>query len=394
MKSLQWLAGVILVSLSTTSWAFFGLFTSYSDEEKVKDLSQATRWMIENGPYLYVTEGDDVLKKKLKENISEKLRNNIKLKLVVNAQDNKREFMGGGIFGLFIENNERVYEGYAKVIYRTEIHGELYEFWNSIVIYEIKKFKVQDKRKYKTPAMSFFVVRVNKRMEKREILHESNRFFEKFEIVPGIMFKLPMEQKKLLDALQPDNERRRQYFIGSSLENVRSKLVNGKYQYVKVDVEEERLEERKRKLKLMEGVAGYFPVYGIQAYKESGKQGILDQLSKIKKLNVEPEFTYNKSLLKQGEGQVFTVKAEGVSAAVHLIKRTEVDGVRYEYWLFNSKEVNEKEPLQRLRFAIIKVDANSEQRELLKDGEQPYTGYTTESGTELTFPTVDKALLE
>ena len=142
----------------------------------------------------------------------------------------------------------------------------------------------------------------------------------------------------------------------------------------------------------MEGVAGYFPVDSIHIYKQFGRAGVLDELDKIE-FKVTPEFTFNEDALDNGQGKVFIVEGKGTIYSVYLLNRIEKDGSTYEYWLLNGKEKDVEKPFKRLRYVIVKVDTETEKREGLKHDAQPYPSYTTEAGTVIELPPVDKTLL-
>ncbi len=396
MKKLQILMGVILITLSTTSWAFFGLFSSYSDEEKVKDLSQATRWMIENGADTYTRDGEAALKERLKENISDKLRDCIEFDLRVNVIGDKSRISGGGVFGLIVDSRSDRFEGSAGVKYRTEINGELYEFWNSRVSHRIKKYDVEDDRRFNTPFMSFLLVKIIRGSEKRMILHESDRFFEQFEVEPGYVLKLPLDERALLETLQPENENRRRFFVGSPLENVRWKEVNGKYQYVKVDLAQEKLKERQTKMKRMRSLAWALPMEGISIYEKYGLRYLKDGIEKsgVESAVVE-SIKINPSAYKKGMGKAFSFEGDGVTFGVYLVSRQDVDGSFYEYWFLDGIETDLDTPIKRVVYFVAKVDPNTGIRDSLhKSEEAPIASYTTQSGTVIEFPSVDKGALE
>jgi hypothetical protein len=388
MKKLQILLGVILITLSTTSWAFLGLFSSYSDEEKVKDLSQAMRWMIESGVDIYATEGEAALKKHLKTNISEKLRDNIDLDLIVNVFDNKREILGGGVFGVFTQGRSGLFESSAKVVYRKEINGEYHEFWEARVKNQTENYKILD--------FKFLVVKVIKGTEKRLILHESDRFFDEFEVTAGHVLELPIDERALLDVLQPGVKDRRPYFIGTSLENVRLNEVNGKYQYVKVDLAQEKLKERQTKMKRMRSLAWVLPIEGISIYEKYGLRYLKDGIEKsgVESAVVE-SIKINPSAYKKGMGKAFSFEGDGVTFGVYLVSRQDVDGSLYEYWFLDGIETDLDTPIKRVVYFVAKVDPDTGIRDSLhKSEEAPIASYTTKSGTVIEFPPVDKGALE
>jgi hypothetical protein len=388
MKKLQILMGVILITLSTTSWAFLGLFSSYSDEEKVKDLSQAMRWMIESGVDIYATEGEAALKKHLKTNISEKLRDNIDLDLIVNVFDNKREILGGGVFGVFTQGRSGLFESSAKVVYRKEINGEYHEFWEARVKNQTENYKILD--------FKFLVVKVIKGTEKRLILHESDRFFDEFEVTAGHVLELPLDERALLDVLQPGVKDRRPYFIGTSLENVRLNEVNGKYQYVKVELAQEKLKERQTKMKRMRSLAWALPIEGISIYEKYGLRYLKDGIEKsgVESAVVE-SIKINPSAYKKGMGKAFSFEGDGVTFGVYLVSRQDVDGSLYEYWFLDGIETDLDTPIKRVVYFVAKVDPDTGIRDSLhKSEEAPIASYTTQSGTVIEFPPVDKGALE
>lgn len=240
------------------------------------------------------------------------------------------------------------------------------------------------------------MVKVIKGTEKRLILHESDRFFDEFEVTAGHVLELPIDERPLLDVLQPGVKDRRPYFIGTSLENVRLNEVNGKYQYVKVDLAQEKLKERQTKMKRMRSLAWALPIEGISIYEKYGLRYLKDGIEKsgVESAVVE-SIKINPSAYKKGMGKAFSFEGDGVTFGVYLVSRQDVDGSLYEYWFLDGIETDLDTPIKRVVYFVAKVDPDTGIRDSLhKSEEAPIASYTTQSGTVIEFPSVDKGALE
>jgi hypothetical protein len=383
MKKWQFLIGVMLTVVSTSTWAWFGWFSNYTDEAKVRDLMQATYWLIESGVDIYATAGKEVAEQRLLENISPELRQDVDLNLLVNAIDNHREFIGGGVSQYSVEGVAGLFEGSAGVEYRAEIDGNIYEFWTAKVKNKTKEYQIMD--------LSFLMVKVVNGTEKRVILHQSNHFFEKFEVAPGRMLRLPLDNKEMLRTLNVTDERYWPYYEGTYLENIRIEEVNGKWQYVKVDLELEKLEKREKQLIDIGAVAGYLVIEGLKDYEKARKRGI-DR--KIKEFDLVQDVEIKMDSQKEDIGRVLSIKGQGLICDVYLLYQNSIDGSKYQYWGVRVYERGIVNPMEISGYMLTSTDRSSTARNLLLKSLEPITTYITQLVTVIEFPSVDKALLD
>ena len=81
-------------------------------------------------------------------------------------------------------------------LYRETLPGGIYEFW--LVRVDLKHHKTSD-----TERSMFYVTRAGEVRGQREILHESDRFIERYEVAPGAYFDFPVDDMEVLWKMEP-----------------------------------------------------------------------------------------------------------------------------------------------------------------------------------------------
>ena len=180
-----WLAVMLAVAAAGYADAWDEAY--YERERKsINDTIVATKWVIEDGIATYYREGGEAGGEKgFKDIVFERWKG----------------YVGSGPRGLPEVDSEQhlawflVSAFYSEYhifnLYRETLPGGIYEFWLVRVVLE--HHKTSD-----TERSIFYVTRADEVRGQREILHESDRFIERYEVAPGTVFVFPVDDMEVL----------------------------------------------------------------------------------------------------------------------------------------------------------------------------------------------------
>ncbi|MDE0156816.1 MAG: hypothetical protein OXS28_14620 [Gammaproteobacteria bacterium] len=183
-----WLA--VMLAVSAAGHAALWDEAYYEREKKsINDAMDATKWVIENGITIYYREGGEAGGEDgFKDVFSE--RWSYKEYYVSSA--------GGGMPEVDSERHlarfkVSAFNSVYRIInlYRETLPGGIYEFWLVLVIRTHHKSS-------DTNRSMFYVTRADEVRGQREILHESDRFIERYEVAPGTYFDFPVDDMEVL----------------------------------------------------------------------------------------------------------------------------------------------------------------------------------------------------
>ena len=180
----------VMLAVSAAGHAALWDEAYYEREKKsINDAMDATKCVIENGITIYYREGgeaggEDGFKDVFSERWSFK-------EYYVHSR-------GGGMPEVDSERHLARCEGAAfnsvyriYDLYRETLPGGIYEFWLVLVIRTHHKSS-------DTNRSIFYVTRADEVHGQRVMLHESDRFIERYEVAPGTYFDFPVDEVEVL----------------------------------------------------------------------------------------------------------------------------------------------------------------------------------------------------
>lgn len=370
---------MLMFPLKAVSFSFF-------DSDQTRNaLTAASIWSIENAIDIHSKLGKDVAKARLMSTLPSDIQERAKPKLSMLSFYWSPEQMSGGWFSVV---SLPEYVTVAHLIYRAELDGEIYEYWR---IETNEKSLIGEDYLY----LNFALSKKDNNSEKRQVLHYEDHFFVNYELAPGKVFQFPIEEARLISALETNRPKHRKYFQGTALENIKTKLINGDLTIVEYNFEDQerkrQLRSARKEVKRLDSLAWWLPKEGMPLYREEGTAGLSKQLEKA---YLETDIEVNESAWKSGVGKVFTLEVENKNTHydVYLISRIKKDGETYEYWLLDGRAIDKSLDIHYRSYVFAKVAAETEERKHLEKSANPITSYTTKSGSVINLPDVDSIL--
>ena len=153
---------------------------AFLDRRAVNWIKAATVWVIEDGIHTYYEEGREGVKKKL----NDKYQYGVWL-----YGSDVPIIESDGYLAMFRLGTRGV--SYQLVdLYRETLPGGIYEFW----LVKVSR----DHTSSDTARSMFYVTRADEVRGRREIVHKSDRFIERYEVAPGAVFVFPVDDLEVL----------------------------------------------------------------------------------------------------------------------------------------------------------------------------------------------------
>jgi len=357
-----------------------------------EELLKSAVWTIGQGIHITKTQGENKAQKQLINILPASLSGSSNPRVVLTDYDligesdswNPETLDGGRVYIFGVGK----YSVSITLLYREDKDGMIFEYWR---VQTTENASVGDDSYH----YAFVLAVKDKQSEMREVLHYKQQFFDSYEIEPGRLYRLPLDNAKLVDRIEGNNSAIRTYFVGTPLENIESVYEEGKYKIVSYNHEERQRENAlyraRKEVKRLDSLAWWLPREGMPIYREKGARGLSKQLEKA---YLDTDIEVDESAWKNGQGKVFTLEVEDKNTHydVYLISRIEKEGEIYEYWLLDGRSLDKSLNIQHRLYVVAKVEAATEKRLHLEKSEKPITSYTIKSGSVIDLPEVNSVI--
>ena len=156
---------------------------AFLDKRAINWIKAATVWVIEDGIHTYYQEGKEGVEKKLDD----------KYQFGVSLEGSDMPFIESDGYLAKFPLTTRGASYQVIDLYRETLPGGIYEFWL------VKVFS--DHNSSDTNRSMFYVTRADEVRGRREILHKSDRFIERYEVAPGTVFVFPVDDLEVLSKM-------------------------------------------------------------------------------------------------------------------------------------------------------------------------------------------------